>query len=329
VVAVSSKNSGLWNGGTFDRLAWTNAGGADNNGGTSTAADTAITHYVRTAGTNNRSLSVDAQNDLWVGGFSNKTYQELDGNTGAVKTAAFNLSTPSGTGGGYGSLIDGDGVLWAAGWDQPWVSRYDTNTNTDLGDVAVGGPSYGLGIDSEGNVWNSHFSSNTISKISNDGTTVMTFASGGVASRGVAVTADDNVWVANSGSATVSRLANDGTLLGTIAVGVTPTGVAVDRNGKVWVTNFNSDSVMRIDPTLGVGAVDLTIELGPGATPYNYSDMTGTVSVGTTNPQGFWTYTADGGSTDTFWDRIFWNEEGEGAEPVGTGIVDRGRGARG
>ena len=76
-------------------------------------------------------------------------------------------------------------------------------------------------------------------------------------------------------------------------------------------------------------SVDLTIELGPGATPYNYSDMTGTVSVGTTNPQGFWTYTADGGSTDTFWDRIFWNEEGEGAEPVGTGIVDRGRGARG
>ena len=329
---TGTTSTGVWNGGTFDRLTWANGGGVDDAGGTSTASDTAITEYVRTAGTLNRSLAVDAQNDVWIGGFGNKTYEEYDEN-GNLLTGAFTLdTTPAGFGGGgYGALVDGNGILWAAGWSDTYISRYDTTTNTDLGDVATGGASYGLGIDSNGNVWNSHFGAATISKHDSAGNLIFTVSTGVGTSggRGVAVTtADDNVWVANSFTGNVTRLDSAGNVVGIISVGATPTGVAVDNNGKVWVTNFSSNNVMRIDPTLGAfGAVDLTVELGANANPYNYSDMTGTVSVGTTNPSGFWNYTQDSGVFGEVWDQIFWNEEIEGSIPTGTSILLEARAA--
>jgi hypothetical protein len=101
--------------------------------------------------------------------------------------------------------------------------------------------------------------------------------------------------------------------------------VAVDANGKVWVTNFGSSTVSRIDPASGTfGAVDLTVGLGTGATPYNYSDMTGTVLLGQTTPSGSWRRVMDGGSGAT-WDQIFWNEEPEGEIPATTGILVEAR----
>jgi hypothetical protein len=104
-----------------------------------------------------------------------------------------------------------------------------------------------------------------------------------------------------------------------------PTGVAVDSNGKVWVTNYNSDNVMRIDPTSM--AVDLTIDLGSNANPYNYSDMTGTVITGTTQPTGFWSVTEDSGILGQIWDQIFWNTEAEGFIPADGGILVEARAA--
>lgn len=149
------------------------------------------------------------------------------------------------------------------------------------------------------------------------------------ANRGVAVTPIDNhVWVANSGVGTVTRLDNDGNILEVIEVGIEPTGVAVDAAGKVWVTNLGSDNTMRIDPaagSAGLGAVDLTVDLGPGASPYNYSDMTGAVVVGSTSPQGIWTVIQDSGVVDFEWGRITWNTEPEGDEPEGTAIVVEAR----
>jgi hypothetical protein len=143
--------------------------------------------------------------------------------------------------------------------------------------------------------------------------------------RGVAVTPIDNhVWVANSGVDTVTRLDNDGNVIKVIDTGEMPTGVAVDAAGKVWVTNLGSDNTVRIDPHAGsdgLGAVDLTVDLGPGASPYNYSDMTGAVVVGSTSPQGFWTVVQDSGTPGFEWGRVTWNSEPEGNVPVGSAIV--------
>jgi hypothetical protein len=149
------------------------------------------------------------------------------------------------------------------------------------------------------------------------------------ANRGLAVTPVDNhVWMANSNVGTVTRLDNDGNVLKVIDTGNHPTGVAVDAAGKVWVTNLGSDNTVRIDPyggTDGLGAVDLTVDLGEGASPYNYSDMTGAVVVGSTSPQGFWTVVQDSGEAGFEWGRITWNTEPEASEPAGTEIVVESR----
>jgi hypothetical protein len=147
----------------------------------------------------------------------------------------------------------------------------------------------------------------------------------------VAVTPIDNhVWVANSGVGTVTRLDNDGNVVKVIDTGEAPTGVAVDAAGKVWATNMGSNNTVRIDPNAGLdglGAIDLTVDLGLGAWPYNYSDMTGAVVVGSTSPQGFWTVVQDSQSPGFEWGRITWNTEPEGSQPVGTDIVIEARAA--
>jgi hypothetical protein len=93
---------------------------------------------------------------------------------------------------------------------------------------------------------------------------------------------------------------------------------------------MGSSNSVRIDPNAGsdgLGAVDLTVDLGQDAWPYNYSDMTGAVVVGSTSPQGFWTVVQDSQTPGFEWGRIIWNTEAEGAEPPGTAIVVEARSA--
>lgn len=84
--------------GLGDIRPWTNAASADSNGGVSTAQDECIIHYVRVAGTATRHMSIDANNDLWVGGFGDRDFEKVDGATGLpVPGTQFNLGS-----GGYG-----------------------------------------------------------------------------------------------------------------------------------------------------------------------------------------------------------------------------------
>ncbi len=319
-------STGIWNGRNFDVLSWSNVGGVDNNGGTSTATDSAVELYVRTAGTYNRTIAIDANNDVWVGSYNygygggNGNHVLLDGETGAVLKGPIVFNP-----GGYGGLVDGNGVLWSAS-NVYSLAPYDPATKI-LTHIPTPGRSYGLAVDSLGNIWNTHSHHNTISKIDSAGNIIFTKSTHGAGvDRGVAITPKDNhVWVANSGGRDVSRLDNDGNLVAIITVERVPTGVAVDSNGKVWVTNRDSNSVSRIDPA--TNQVDLTVELGPGAYPYNYSDLTGTTVTTVTNPQGTWRVVEDSGTVNQEWGWIFWNTETEGAIPPGAGIKVEARAA--
>lgn len=310
-------------GGTFNALPWTNAGGADNNGGVTTATDSAQMLYVRTTGTNVRTVAVDADNNVWVGGLGNRAHQIYDGDTGTAISGPGN-SFNSGQG-GYGGLVDGNGVLWSASLSN-FLVKHDPATNITT-NINLGRTSYGLGLDNNGKLWVSNWTSNTVQRIDPVTNAIEgTFAASASALRGVAVTPDNDVWAAASGSGGVRRMGNDGTQKSFIATGSTPTGVAVDSNGKVWVTNFGSNTVSRIDPAAGGGngAVDLTIQLGANATPYNYSDMTGTVLTGSTAPSGTWRKVLDGGANAS-WGQILWNTEPEASIPQGTNIVVEAR----
>lgn len=309
-------------------LPWTNTGGSDTHGGVSTAEDECIINYTRVISTGTRTVAVDANNDVWVGG-ENTAHEKISGITGQpVPGTQFNLGC-----GGYGGFVDKNGVLWSARYGNGLL-RFDTKMMTgqclgnSMGD-------YGLGVDpATGNIWHTFLYGNLVAKIAPDGSLIGRYSHGNYYAQGVAVDGSGNVWVAQVYT-TVGHLRTDGTFVGIISLpgGNGSTGVAVDANGKIWVTNRYSDNVMRIDPNAGpvggggykVGAVDLTIALGSGAYPYNYSDMTGYVAIGTTSPQGTWAVTQDSGLAGNRWGRITWNTEPEGSQPEGTEIIVEAR----
>ncbi len=306
-----------------DILDWPNftdgAGGVD--GIVQDAVDECILIYQRMPGAPGiRHVSVDRENNVWIGGhpadkdghYYPTMFHKMNGDTGTI-VASFDASEGTGFGcGGYGGTIVnnnfdqilGNDILWSASVYQDKLLRYDLSTGEGRC-IDVEG-SYGIGIDNDGFIWNAMHWPNTITKINPDtGSYEPSFPvdTGGEAPRGVAVTADNTVWVANTNSNTVTRLDFNGNLLATIEVGTAPTGLSVDKAGKIWVTNRDSDNIMRIDPA--TNAYDLTVDLGAGAGPYTYSDMTGIIRL-SHPPIGFWAVVYDGGC-NTLWDRISWN----------------------
>ena len=332
------------------------AGGADTHGGVSTADDECIINYTRVAGTNARTVAIDHNNDLWVGG-TNSKHQKLSG----ALTPNPNSGQPiMGTEfqalcGGYGGFIDKFGVLWSARYFQnpPYTGhhllRFDPTVgglgqclNTTHGD-------YGLALDPKTcHVWHTTLFDGKVMEMDSVGTVLATNNHGFQYAQGVAVDGNSSVWVAHSilggGATTVGHLKTSGLYVGNVQLvdttvnpnisGSGPTGVSVDTNGKIWVTNLNSNNVMRIDPKIGalgggaipVGAVDKTVDLGPGAGPYNYSDMTGGVAI--SNPtQGFWNVVHTSLALGTSWGVIKWNTEAQASVPSGSSITMEARAA--
>jgi hypothetical protein len=304
--------------------------------------DEAVLHYVEVNSTGTRHLSVDANNDVWVGGLGGaRAFDHIDGNTGLL----IGGDSYAGVGyGGYGGLMDPNGVIWSA---RPLLRWNPANPLSGLnGYVAPNPPnppvpnwagyphdSYGLGIDSSGNVWNSALSGNIVRKFAPNGVLLGTYAHGSWNAQGVVAGLNDHIWVAHSlfaGNDTVGHILNDGTFIGNVDLeptvvnaNVGPTGVAVDANGKIWTTGNNNGKVYRIDPTAGpigadfvtpVGAVDLVVPLGGNL--YNYSDMTGSTLIAPPN-SGSWTVVNDSGIPGAKWTTISWTAH----EPGDSSIV--------
>jgi hypothetical protein len=302
-------------------LPWPNV--TDGVGGTDgiveDAVDEAILIYQRTTGQQVRHVSIDANNDVWVGGYPFFTtfFDKLSGSDGSF------LSTfPAPGCGGHGGVVDGQGVLWSTAEADDSVMRYEIATGSSM---CIAVPSnHGLGIDPAGNIWVCQFLTNSIVKIAPDGTIFPGFpktTGGSSGDRAVCVTPiDSNVWVDGSAGHDVSRLDNNGNVLKVIDLGldgVSPRGLSVDSNGKVWVTCNITSTAKRIDPNGGadgLGAVDLTVPLGRNARPYDYSDMTGVTPLINTQPSGVWQVVYDSHFAGTEYGTISWHAD----VPTGT-----------
>jgi RHS repeat-associated protein len=290
---------------------WTNANNADTNGGVSTAADECIVHYTRVSSSGTRHVSVNSDNDVWVSGTGGQKFDLIDGDTGLIKR-----SEPSVGYGGYGGLIDKNGVIWSARPLLRWDTSKPLTGPNGQNWTGFGHDSYGLGIDPDGNVWNTALEGNQIRKWAPDGTLLGTYQHGFHWAQGCAADKKGNVWVAhsiNGGGTTIGHLKTNGTYVGNILVGAGPTGVAVDAKGKIWAASFDG-TCSRIDPDAGplgadgvtrVGAVDFrTVNLGGQL--YNYSDMTGSTLTG--KPlSGTWTVVHDSGLVGAQWGVSDWN----------------------
>ncbi len=289
----------------------------------SSAMDECILLYRKVPARNCRHVSVDEDNNVWVGGFAKEndittTMMKVDGQTGEIIERYEKLAC-----GGYGGLVSRQGSIFSSsmnGGTGPLLMMSPAGKSTCITEVF----SYGLAEDPGGNIWASVFKDGELFKISPSGAVISGFPVelSGFQPRGVAVTpVDGHVWVACSGSNEVERRDPSGNhvkqfdLSSYEPAGLMPTGVAVDVNGKVWVTNAESNNVFRIDPNGGKdgkGCIDLVVFLGGGAYPYNYSDMTGAAFGENLPPYGSWMVVHDGGMPDVIWQRIDWNDHTDG-----------------
>ncbi len=304
--------------GLGDIKPWTNAGGTDTNGGTTTAADECILLYSKVSSSGTRHVSVDKDNNVWVSGTGNRVFNLLDGQTGKT------LRTEGSVGyGGYGGLIDKNGVIWSSNFLLRWDTAKPLNGPNGTNWQGYGHDSYGLAIDSKGYVWNSSLNNGNIRKFAPDGTLVGTYPQGYSQSQGVAVGLDDDVWISHSlYKASIGRMKNDGTYVGTLNTIDGVIGVAVDAKGFIWITTgsaSNKGYVQKIDPNQGpigadgktpIGQVVWTSQDFKGQL-YNYSDMTG--STLTAPPKiGTWASIFDSEKSATEWGIISWSEEIQG-----------------
>jgi hypothetical protein len=293
-------------------LPWNNAGSLDSDGGVDTADDECITAYLRIAGTNARHVSLAPNGDLWTGGLANRLFQRID----TATLVPDNSSIFNSLCGGYGGLIDCRNVMWSARWGEQ-LMRYDIPTST-LNCLNI--RSYGTAIDpATGNVWTTAvYLDNMVREISPAGTLLNTYnhscLSNVLWGRGLVV-ANNTVWVGHSINNTVGRLTTSGTFCGCVDLNINPVGasgfgaygVAEDADAKIWSINYNTHNAMRIDPALGTcGRVDLVVDLGNGAFPYNYSDFTGGQLMNASAPQGSWTTIHDGGMPGCPWGTLSW-----------------------
>jgi len=103
--------------GLGDIKAWANANGTR---GIQTADDECIVHYREVSSRGTRHLSIDADNNVWVSGFSNKAFDKVKGgrydNVDAAGKHSGDIleSFPSVGYGGYGGLMDPSGFIWSA-----------------------------------------------------------------------------------------------------------------------------------------------------------------------------------------------------------------------
>ena len=320
-----------------DGLIRTSRGLADihgwSGGGVENAEDECILLYKIVPARNCRHISVDVENNVWVGGYSQQnitrsTMMKLNGQTGEIMQLHDGLEC-----GGYGGLVSDNGTIFSSslnGGGGPLLMMTPSGVASCLSEIQA----YGLAEDPDGYIWATTYQSARLYKLDPAGNIQPGFPIdlNGTQVRGLAVTPDDgHVWIACTGTNTLERRDSDGALIREFALdahttpGEFPTGVAVDYNGRVWVTNAESDNVFRIDPLGdgGLGRIDMVVALGPDARPYNYSDMTG-AAYGEYYPlYGTWSVLHDGGTVGMVWQQVTWTS----SEPGDSRVLVKARAA--
>lgn len=320
---VDRNNNGVIDSSTgrADIKAW---GGSDVSG----AEDECILRYVAltadgvTTPSDIRTVAIDPQNNVFVGGYYQNSLFKVNGSTGVIIAAANTQQAH------YGGVVDKDGYLWSmsSGSGKVQKTAPDLSTSTL---IDIGHDGYGIAIDKYGKIWTTEYGTQFSAFDPADpvGSLKVFTQTGNDGAQGIATDDNGDVFIAGSLSSSVvghykqvfdsSGAFSTVTFVANYAVGSGPTGVAVDGAGKVWSTNTGTDNVSRI--TLAANPADAVIENFPvGNYPYNYSDMTGRVVRTITNRQGTWEATFDGGRAGFAWAKVIWKLQQ--ALPEGTNV---------
>jgi streptogramin lyase len=268
-----------------------------------------------------RTVAIDPQNNVFIGGYNNSSLYKINGSTGAIITATNTLQ------GHYGGVVDKQGNLWSMSSGSGKVQKTSSDLSTQTL-IDVGHSGYGIGLDNAGRIWTTEYGTrfSVLDPADPVGSLRVFSQTGNSGAQGIATDDNGDVFIAGSLSSSlvghyrptvVNGSVTGVSFIANYTVGSGPTGVAVDGLGKVWASNYYSNSVSRI--TLPVGTATAVVDTFPvGLTPYNYSDMTGRVVRTATNRQGTWEATFDGGKAGFDWSGIVWAYQG--ALPSGTTV---------
>lgn len=240
---------------------------------------------VLTVGGGPRGVAIDANDKLWVSPWSGgRQFYVYDSETGILETT---VQTGYGS---YGAVIDGKGHLWSVGG--PGLVHIDTNTRTFVETVRLPAV-YGLTVDRDGIVW---VCAGTLSRYDPATRELLTY-NVGYHGGGVTVDRQGNVWCGESGGNRIGKVVfeSDRKTLKQIipvTVGSAPKSASLDADGYIWTVCLGSNNAYKIDTTTNTVVPGWPVPVG--ASPYNYSDMTGAIRLGVTARNGHWSEIIDG-----------------------------------
>lgn len=283
-----------------------------------------------------RGLTIDADDNVWVGMYNTRYLYKLSGVDGAqlgkfyVNANIYGLATDS-LGYVYNSelsygrikqvLVNDtvvNGVLKPAGTvirtvDLPW-STYGITAERDTQVVWL------ANWQNRGAVIKVDFKTGHHTVYRNPMWANTNYYWSGGNTRGVAlqdVFDDDGnkiktlVWVSNWNYSKLACLnADTGIWEANYSVDAGPIGVGIDDMGRIWTANQTSNRATRIDPQTGAKLSSVVL----GVQPYSYSDMTGVQLLTNVIKKGTFTVLHDSGVAGLEWGTLFWNE-GEGVCP--------------
>ena len=221
----------------------------------------------------------------------------------------------------YGLAADRDGNLWVGTLGNGYIAKIDTTALTvqefdptiDPVLMAAGGcwGMYGMAIDLDGNPWWANLSCNTVVKMDGRTGAVLGVFTGGPdllqGPRAAGLDRQGNLWFADNTSAFVDRFAPDGTWLSRLDLGAGcglgensypgTLGTGSDIDGNMWTVLQNVGKVVKytVDGTVLGCYPEETPATPLLASPYTYSDLTGSTNDLVTSSLGRWRGRVDQG----------------------------------
>lgn len=264
-----------------------------------------------------RALCIGTDGNLWVGLYNNAEYYKISSVTGET------LAGPVSTNGrpNYGCLIDQNGTLWGANWEQAVLTRI-ANTQNNSGHVAqtlnVGAAVYGLALRrDQANVTHVVMGGSCQSyREYNDATGVVTApAAANYCTYAVGTDNDGHILVSKRDGGVVKFNASGGVIWdkGSQVGSSDSRGVIADADNAIWQVHRASHNMAKYAGVNG----DFLGVIPVGYEPYTYSDASGTAVLSQTTKTGSWSVAYDSGSSGTAWGTVSWNA----TVPTGAALV--------
>ncbi|MBT9458603.1 MAG: hypothetical protein IV097_18425 [Burkholderiaceae bacterium] len=272
-----------------------------------------------------RALCIGTDGHLWVGLYNNAEYFKISSVDGST------LAGPVSTNGrpNYGCLIDANGTLWGANWDQATLTRI-ANTGSNSGPhivrtIPMPSAVYGLALRRDasnrtrvimGGSCNSY-----IEHVDDGSDNWVRPAAANYCSYAVGTDNDGNILVSKRDGGVVKFDATGGVLWDKVSqVGSADSrGVIADSENAIWQVHRATHNMAKYAGSSG----DFLGVIGVGYEPYTYSDASGTAALSITTKTGSWTVDHDGGVNGSAWGRVSWSA----LMPSGTSLAAEVRSA--